>query len=916
MAGRSRHRFFSGVADLGLHRPRAVLALAILVVLLAAASIPGLKVSTSRTGLVSDNDEGQRRLETFFQRFGRPDAPVFLVSGGTKEDRRHVVDALERAIEAEDDLAGRVMGRLRPEDIADVLLLQQPDALVRLRARLPAEHALPDLLETGIVSWLDTLEAQILAGLDGAQEDRALDDLVTRQEQGHSRPSAAGTMAEAAAGLGQLAMMAGVLEDYAAGRDPLARFADDRGAPAPGIDDAGYLVSAAGDHNLVAIYADLQSDEGRDLEPFVERLRSIRDRVMQDAPEAVRADLSGLPGIIVDELDIVRGGLVVSSIATTAGIFVLCLMLFRSVYQTIFALVPLLPGVIVTLAAVRLIYDDLNLITSSFVAVLLGLGIDFSVHVVSRYNEAVRNGAMPADATREALIRTAPGIMTGALITAAAFLTTATTDFTAYGELGVITAVGLVVIMVATFVLLPTLLGRRAETATRVAPELPGMRALPRLIRRLCWPLVLLGVGIGIAGGVGMRVIEFNPRYFDFLPSETESARGLVALEYDAVASPVFANLTADSIEDARKMTRQLRELESVAGVQTPSDLLPLLSEGHLAALRKGFAGLSREPDFAVLARKDVDPQALRLAVRDVADALDEVRFALEGAGMPSEPADQAKGAFVSLGKTLDGLDAGGRERVAGMHAKLAALLEPAWDTARDVAERGHFVPTDLPALFRHRYVSNDTQAVALFAVPSGRFWQEEVAERFARDVRTVDPDASGLALDHVRHGRMIMNGFERAAAYAAGIVLLLLLIDFRSVGDALLALVPTALGWLCMLGIMAAFGLTFDVANIVSLPLVIGIGIAFGVHMMHRVREEPRRGDTERPSIDTVVRGTGGAIIVAALTTMVGFAGLTTSAYGGMKSFGLVMVIGIGTCLLTTLLILPAVLVALKRAR
>ena len=898
MSDRSRQRLFTRVADLGLRRPKVVLGFALLVLLLATALIPGLQVSTSRTGLISAEDEGQRSLESFFERFGRPDTPVFMISGGTPEERRAVVDSLQAAIEREDDLAGRVLGRVRPGDVANVLLLHQPDALAQLQARMPPGSSLPELLEGGVVHWLRMLEQQIMAGLDGADD-------------GEDQPSV--DPFEAMAGLGQLATVATVLEDYVAGRDPLANAAGGglTGPARPGMDEAGYLVSGAGDHHLLAIHADLQSDEGRDLEPFVERLRSIRDEVMRDAPEGVRADSSGLPAIIVDELSIIRQGLFVSSIATTLGIFALCLLLFRSVRQTVVALLPLLPGVIVTLAAVRLVYDDLNLITSSFVAVLLGLGIDFSVHVIARYNEEVRAGASSPDATRRSLVRTAPGIMTGALITAAAFLTTATTEFTAYGELGVITAIGLVVIMVATFVLLPALIGRKAELAPRVAPEPPGLRLLPGLVRKLRWPLAVLGFASALAGAFVMRGIEFNPRYFDFLPQNTESARGLVELEYDPLASPVFANVTADSMEEARALTERLRALPSVAGVQSPSDLLPPLSAKELAALRSGFETLPRDPDFEALARNEVDPDVLRSTVVELSDALDEVRFALENAGLPSGPAAEAKRAFSSLATTLEGLDESGRARVAHMHAALAELLEPAWRTGRAVAERGHYRPDDLPPLFRHRFVSRDGEALALFAVPAGQFWQEDVAEQFARDVRAVDPGASGLALDHVRHGQLVMNGFERAAAYAAGIVLLMLLIDFRSLKDSLLALIPTAIGWLWMLGLMAAFGLTFDVANIVSLPLVIGIGIAFGVHMMHRVRETPKG---ERPSVDGVVRGTGGAIAVAALTTMVGFGGLVTSAYGGMKSFGSVMVLGIGTCLLATLLVLPAVLLILRR--
>jgi uncharacterized protein len=287
---------------------------------------------------------------------------------------------------------------------------------------------------------------------------------------------------------------------------------------------------------------------------------------------------------------------------------------------------------------------------------------------------------------------------------------------------------------------------------------------------------------------------------------------------------------------------------------------------------------------------------------------------------MPTAPAERAKASFERLRKRLGELDDGGLARVSKLDAEVAAILAPAWTTARGVAERGFVAPSDLPPLFARRFVANDGSRLALYAIPAGEFWNDEVAMRFGDDVRRVDPNASGLALSHVEHGNMIMLGFERAAAIAAAVVLLILIADFRSIKDALLALLPTAIGWLWMLGLMAMLGLRFDVANIVALPLVIGVGIAYGVHLMHRVREGESDTDTSgvrgRAHIDDAIRGTGGAIMVAALTTVVGFAALTISDYGAMKSLGWVMCIGITTCLLATILVLPAVLVMIRRAQ
>lgn len=930
MVGGIRDRVFGAVADVGLRRPFVLLGIVGLLMVVSGLLVPGLGVSTSRTSLVSEEDPQQAALIDFYDRFGRPDSAVFVVSGGDTTQRRALVDRLQEKLEAEEAFAGRVLGHVGPRSIASLLLLQKPDALVELRKGMPPGVDLGALIEGGVPAWLGAIEDQIYAKLDGTEQGGADEEAADEEEVDAEAATAAPTeavpsgeapanpMADVDEGLRGLAKMATLLETVLVGGDLMAQLPTEgdegESMAQPGLDDGGYLITADGENHLVSVFAELPSDEAVEVAPVVERLRAIRDEVMVDAPDGVRADLTGMPALITDELEIVQTGLLQSTVATTLGIALLCLLLFRSVRQTIVALIPLGPGVVATLAVVRLLYQDLNLITASFVAVLLGLGIDFSVHVISRFNEELRAGATSQEAVRAAVMQVGPGVLTGAVVTAAAFLTSATTEFTAFGELGVVTAAGLIIVAMCTFALLPALM-RKAKGQTRVAPEPPGLAAVPAVLRKLRWPLVVVGVVVAIVGALTLPRIEFNPRYFDFLPESTEASRALTRLEYDPLASPVFANMRADSIDEARAMTEKLRALDSVAGVQTATDVLPPLEADGLEALRAGFEGLST-PDFEALAARSTTPEELASAADKVADALDETRLAMVGAQMPVVAIDEAIAAFRSLRDRAKELDDAGKARLATLEADAAAVLGPAWSTASAVAKRGDYAPEDLPPLFARRYVSKDGSQLALYVVPSGLFWERDVAERFRLDMVEIDPLVSGLATVHVRHGEIVVDGFRRAAGMAAVLVLLILTLDFRSLKDAVLALVPTVVGWLWMVGIMVVLGMRFDVANVVSMPLVLGIGIAFGVHMMHRCREVEAEGLPMEERLDKVVRGTGGAIAVAALTTMVGFGGLTMADYGGMKSFGNLMMIGIGTCLVATLIVLPAVLLVMRRVR
>lgn len=890
-------RIFSGLASLSLGRPGLVLATAGVLVVGAGALVPRLSVSTSRYGLVSEANPDQARMLRFFDRFGNPDAPVFVVSGGEPAQRRAVVDKLVAGLEAEPALKGRVLAKIGPPEVAEVLLLQRPELLSRVTGGLPPGLQVGPVLAGGLPAWFGAIEGQLQAGLDGeapAQDPK-----------------------QAAEGLQQLAGLATTFDQYLQGEDIMARASASQPGEPPrrGQDEAGYIVTVDGQHHVVSMFPTFAGHEVSDFAPLVDRIREIRDVAVEGAPAGVHADLTGMPPLSVEEQRMVRRGLFQSSIWSGAAILILCLVMLRSIRQTVLSLTPLLGGVVLTLGATYLIYGHLNLVTSSFVAVLLGLGIDFGVHMIHRFNEQRRAGSGVHEAIRESVIHTGPAILVGALVTMLAFVTTLGSDFTAYAELGVITVIGLAFVVVTTLFVLPSLLAFAGKTGiAAVKKEPPGIRPLVGFVDRARVPLLALAVIAAGFGGWGLSRIGFNGRYFDFLPQGSESVKALDALERDPLVSPVYANVAADSIEDARAKTEALRAMPEVAGVQTATDLLPPLDEARLKTLRAAIGALGPAPDFAKLAARATTPAELAPQVKKIVDALDEVRFALEQGGQPTAPVDAASAAFRALQHRLEKASAAEAARLARVEPALADLVGRAWKTAAAVAERGKYAPEDLPQLFRTRFVAKDGQGVALFVVPAVSVYVPETAQRFREAVKAVAPDVSGLAINIDIHSSMIVTGFRRAAMWAALLILAAVCLDLRSVRDGVLAMVPTVLGWLWMLGLMAAFGQLFDVANIVSLPLVIGIGTAFGVHIMHRCQESERVHGTAR--LDDLVRSTGSAVVLSALTTIASFAALILGDYGGMKSFGGVMVMGISSCLVASLFALPALLRILGRAR
>lgn len=714
--------------------------------------------------------------------------------------------------------------------------------------------------------------------------------------------------------LQEVTILAQMTDAYLAGKSPWAFVQRSRSTKQPNtdLDDAQYLVGDTGSFHLLALFPTFDTDEITEIKPVVDQLRAIRDELQADPRfVGVTARLTGIPALSTDEVDIVREGLLHSGLATGIGIFVLFWFFFRSFRQSVVAGLPMLLGIIFSLAFVRMAYGGLNLITSSFLSVLMGLGIDFPVHWLSRFGEYRRAGSKLKEAIHESMTHAGPAILTGALTTALTFLSMATTEFTAFAQLGVITAVGLLVMLAVTFFVAPAVLGLWGQRPNLRAPTLPGLGPLTNWVERAPRFIILGCVALAILGAMSLNQIRFNYRYFDFLPRGSESADALFLLEKNSGFGPGFANVVAHSVEEARVLKQKLLALPSVGQVHSASDALDPLVGERKAFLEKLMGDLSQGmPDFEEAARTSLSGQDLAHLVAAIQGHIQKIQGVLKVLGRDTQEANFALGATASIIKRLEKLGIRADPMLADFSFSLANVMERAVSTAHTILKRGHYEILDLPPILQRRFVSKDQSALALYVYPKGNIWNRDVAQQFAKELESVDPEVSGFAITLHTHSQMIIDGFKQVAMLAGLIILAILWWDFRNLKLILLAVLPVSTGWLWMLGVMSLLDLSFNAANVVVLPLVLGIGVDAGVHLVHRYQQSAQmRGGVAR--LQDLTEGTGSAVVIASITTMVGFAGLMLSQHGAMFSLGLMMVIGILACLLSCLILLPAVLVA-----
>jgi predicted RND superfamily exporter protein len=222
------------------------------------------------------------------------------------------------------------------------------------------------------------------------------------------------------------------------------------------------------------------------------------------------------------------------------------------------------------------------------------------------------------------------------------------------------------------------------------------------------------------------------------------------------------------------------------------------------------------------------------------------------------------------------------------------------FDALRSQDTSGGIRVEDLPAALRERFVGL-TGKLLLQVYPKEDIWQREHQAAFVADLRTVDPEVTGTPVQLYEYTSLLVQSYRQAAWYALAAIAIMVLIHFRSLLALGLALTPVAVGFLLLCGLMGLVGIPFNPANIMTLPLIIGIGVANGIHILNRFGEDPDPG--------ILSKSTGKAVLVSNLTTIAGFSSLMLGAHQGIRSLGFVMSTGVLMCMIVSLTFLPALL-------
>lgn len=627
---------------------------------------------------------------------------------------------------------------------------------------------------------------------------------------------------------------------------------------------------------------------------------------------------AGLTGSIVlgrDEYKAFTSDTWTVSILALIGIFILFVISFRMWVSPLLAILTVIMGVTWAMGFSSFLVEYLSMMTAMMSVILIGLGIDFSVHIISGYTEKRNQGLDVRISMQETLLRFGPGIITGGITTGLAFLTLLISETVGMREMGIIAGLGIIFTMLATIIILPTMLVIRERLLKNFNTSLPPKDVSYPFLGRIAvftakyrWNmgiLFLLITGFLFNRAVNMSV-DYN--YLNMEPVGLESIKLQEKLIEAFDLSSDFVMFTTDNLDDARKLTRQAREMETTGWVESISDYLPDpdgLEEQYrfLKNLRRNLQSREIRKQMSShdvkMYRKELERlEANIIELQDLAFLGGQDKVYNKAIKLVGEAGDSLARGNITL--FINALDTGlTKIELTYFQQQFSTAFK---STIIEMANTEPLTLDNLPGEIKNRFTGKSGNIFIINVYPEKNIWEDSrFLYRFTDEATELSEKATGLPPIFVELMDIMSKDGKKATYLAIIAVFLVLLIDFRSLKYALVGMVPLIFGAIWMMGIMEISGLKFTMMNILAVPLIIGIGIDDGVHILHRWKIEK--------NLDIVYRSTGKAILLTSLTTMLGFGSLWFATYRGLGSMGIALFIGVGTCFLATLFIIPAIL-------
>lgn len=634
-------------------------------------------------------------------------------------------------------------------------------------------------------------------------------------------------------------------------------------------------------------------------------LQADMTAVRSEAP-GVTLRATGLPVLQQRELnDVFSGALYASGLSFVLVALSLALGI-RSGRLIAALLITLVIGSIWTAGLAAIAVGRLNLISVAFLVLFFGLGVDFGTHLGLRHLEEARKGRPFREALTTAMVGEGAGITLSALCAALAFLAFVPTAYVGLAEFGIISALGMAVAVAVTFTVQPALM---ALMPPRPKPGTPLSIGIGRWIERY-HRAILIAAGLVTLGAIGLSTqarLDVDP--LNLQNPEADPVVAFRELADDPETSPYALNVLAPDMESAGALAESLQAVEGVGGVRWIGNFVPDDQPAKLQAIAAVRARLGETffQDEAPQAPPDaVALQAAFSELREVAAGIAAARDAPE----ISAAAAQLAAALAAFAERRGTDPAALQELGDALTGEAPALLA---DVREKLQVTDPLTIEAMPDAIRRDWIAPDGQ-VRLRVLPAENVSAPEAMQRFAGVVQAVAPAAYGPPASIIGASEAVLSAFFEAILYTIAAVALVITLLRRRASDVLLVLAPLAVASIWTVAASALFDLPFNFANVIVIPLLIGLGVAASVHIVVRARE------VVHDAAGTHLEGTGVldtstplAVLIAQLNTVAAFATLAVSQHRGLYSMGVLLGLAILFVLIVCLIVLPAFMVAVR---
>jgi uncharacterized protein len=891
------------IAERLVRHPWQVLAIALLLSGLSIWAAIEIPFYTSRKALLPQDADVSKRLDKFLDRFGAASDLIICIEGAKRPEMEQFASQLVK------QLRQGPLVRSAVERVDLLFFFKRAYLMVPPEKLAQFYSVLQKLINVPVPAELDTW-----------------DDAVRRLENWLDNPPPLSSVdVDLQTAEGSLHLILFFLDEWVRWLESpqvpesfnwqslLARYGGGKLAAGK-----GYFTSHSGDMLFLFVRAATTSEEYSAVAPFVEYVRKtaedLRSQHAKKGATQLKVAMTGLPAITYEEFKAI-GRDIVFTVCTAAVLILLLIGLWlRSLKWALVVFVPMGLGVLWNIGMTYLIVGHLNMITSTFTAILFGLGVDYGIFMSTRIMEERRQEPDLKKAIAGGVASSGKALLTAGGATVLIFGALTTVPFTGFANMGMVAASGVLLVLLSTFLLQPVIFAllppsvnrfqRKKEESPKTIKK-PGMKlSLP--VNVLLVGAALTFCGVGAVTGFN---IPFDYDVLSLLPDDSEAAlyqRRMVA-ESDFQGEVII--YSAESMAEARQMTDKASKLKTISQVQSITNLFPT-DAGLRSETARKIAKITAESAYL---QKIMDLGKVELTL----ETLERISSSVEKTETLIE--DSQEMAFSSGHKHLVKKFEKILDRIATIQDKIEAEPELArkrtedfGQTIMDAARLSFDVliswkkadklePKQLPKLFQDRFFAKDG-TIAIYAFPAKSVYDPDNLEEMLEEVYSISKNATGFPTTHQVFSHMAVSSFRQGTILSAIVAILWILLILRRLSGFIIALLPLLVGGGWMLGITVLAGTKFTYANIIALPLVMGLAVDYGVWFAHRRRE---RSDLNGWQVSRLA---GRAILLAAGTTLAGLGAISLASYKGVASMGISVTIGLCCCVVTALLISPAI--------